>query len=526
MPFCRPLFCRLTIGYLNHSWGVGPNTFKRWERQQADATAKAVKAALEPPAEEPFSGNVIVNRELAAQRHTAQYLYAVYQRQIVSSREAFACGRKRSQELFNEYLQQWDTMKLDPNMRNHCTYWEKRARDHDAAQPMILPQIIGILRKNPTLSFAAVSEKLTDWTSSATPWCSGETIRRLFEACRYSTYLERALPLMTALQRKKAVKFGQLLRSNWGQGAGKFLVINIDEKWFMGLRAAHAKLCEVLGLEKSHLYVRHDSHISKLMVVAATGFAFEDHFENGGEGVALGLYRCWAAKTAQRQVHKAHKDPETGAITFPNVANGGTLLRVKGQQYMVDVTVTGSNEGSSTEPKFSLLRLLREHLFPDVDKLVCVGGLYEGYKPVWQWDNAGPHADGTLVQWIKETCAAKGWLWMPQSPQLPISNTCDLYVFPLMARLHAHLCREEAGKSVASTDVIWQKVQEVWRNMPSADIAMAHVLAYRVMGKVVASGGKTDFLDNDGIHSGLRKDFTRTDRGIERAAGRPALPAP
>ena len=61
MPFCRPLFCRLTIGYLNHSWGVGPNTFKRWERQQADATAKAVKAALEPPAEEPFSGNVIVN---------------------------------------------------------------------------------------------------------------------------------------------------------------------------------------------------------------------------------------------------------------------------------------------------------------------------------------------------------------------------------------------------------------------------------------------------------------------------------
>ena len=50
-----PILCylRLTIGYLNHSWGVGPNTFKRWERQQADATAKAVEAVLEPPAEEP-----------------------------------------------------------------------------------------------------------------------------------------------------------------------------------------------------------------------------------------------------------------------------------------------------------------------------------------------------------------------------------------------------------------------------------------------------------------------------------------
>ena len=59
--------------------------------------------------------------------------------------------------------------------------------------------------------------------------------------------------------------------------------------------------------------------------------------------------------------------------------------------------------------------------------------------------------------------------------------------------------------------------------MPSADIAMAHVLAYWVMGKVVANGGKTDFLDDDGIHSGLRRDFTRTDRGIERAAGRPTI---
>jgi hypothetical protein len=40
-------------------------------------------------------------------------------------------------------------------------------------------------------------------------------------------------------------------------------------------------------------------------------------------------------------------------------------------------------------------------IFPKVEGLVGPGGKYEGYKPVFQGDNAGPHIDGMLPIWLK-----------------------------------------------------------------------------------------------------------------------------
>ena len=77
---------RLTIEYLNHSWGVGPNTFRGWEKK----AAAAAKAALEPPVKEsPYDKNVIVNRSLAQARFTGKYLFALYHRQLASSVDTF-----------------------------------------------------------------------------------------------------------------------------------------------------------------------------------------------------------------------------------------------------------------------------------------------------------------------------------------------------------------------------------------------------------------------------------------------------
>ena len=506
------------MAYLSHAWGVGPTTFRRWKKERA-AAAAAPEAEVKAVAE--FSGNAIVNRDLAKERFTPKYLFAVYQRQLATSNENFTTGRVSSQELLNEAMKLWDTMAGDPTFAQTCEYWNKRARDHDAAQPDILDQILKMLKKNPSLSFPSVAGKLTSWTANATPWCSGETIRRLFEACGYCEYLERALPLMTKAQRKEAVKFGRQLRNNWGQGKGKYLVINIDEKYFAGLRTAHAKKCERLGLEKSHLYCQHGSHISQVMVLAATAYAFTDHFENGGTGYKLGLFRCEAAKTAQMDVFETVKDPESGKITRPNAKKGGKLKRARGTQYMVDCTMRGSDSGTSTDPKFNLLRLFKHHLFPAVQKLVARGGRFAGHTVVWQWDNAPPHVDKTLVSYLTSFCAAqrKPWLWRSQPAQLPISNTCDLYVFPLMARRHAHLVREQSPKAPASANVIWEVVERVWKAIPSADIASSHVLAYRVMGQLVASNGGTNFLHDEGIHSGLRRDFVHTSTGIKRRDG-------
>ena len=139
---------------------------------------------------------------------------------------------------------------------------------------------------------------------------------------------------------------------------------------------------------------------------------------------------------------------------------------------------------------------------------------------MWQWDNAPGHIDKTLVAFAKEFCAAQPtpWIWAPQSAQLPISNTCDLYVFPLMSRWHAYLCRKH-GRAPVSPDVIWTNVKAVWSRIPSANIAASHVLAYRVMEKVIKAKGGNKFITN-GMHCGVRRDFVYTDEGIRpRRAG-------
>ena len=39
----------------------------------------------------------------------------------------------------------------------------------------------------------------------------------------------------------------------------------------------NAKVCEMLGLEKSHTFLYHKNHIEKVMAVAVTGYAFSNN---------------------------------------------------------------------------------------------------------------------------------------------------------------------------------------------------------------------------------------------------------
>ena len=85
---------RLTVQYLNWSWGLGPNTLKRWVTADAAALAAAAAAARAAvaahpvePVEEPGARNVITDRALALQRYSAKYLYACHMRKLKSRRD-------------------------------------------------------------------------------------------------------------------------------------------------------------------------------------------------------------------------------------------------------------------------------------------------------------------------------------------------------------------------------------------------------------------------------------------------------
>ena len=66
--------------------------------------------------------------------------------------------------------------------------------------------------------------------------------------------------------------------------------------------------------------------------------------------------------------------------------------------YWVDTTVTGSNSGTSDEPKFPLKRVFQHSVFPNLDSLVRPGGKFDGYTVIIQGDQAGPHEEDDFVK--------------------------------------------------------------------------------------------------------------------------------
>uniref|UniRef100_A0A6U5I0W1 Uncharacterized protein n=1 Tax=Corethron hystrix TaxID=216773 RepID=A0A6U5I0W1_9STRA len=217
-------------------------------------------------------------------------------------------------------------------------------------------------------------------------------------------YAEHILPNLLPHQKENLKVFAVRLQNNWGQGGGKFLHVMFDKKWMWGLVVRqHAKSCKKKGLQKKYLKAYHRNHINKVMLTAFTAFAFDDHFENGGGGEARDISRA------------------------------------------IDCAVTGSNDGTATDPKCCLQRIFKFHVFPAVRKLVGLGGRYEGYTPVGQGDGTGPHVETAFLQFLKESCEREGWVWEPQVVQMPHANILDLLVFPAISRRHCAIARKGGG---------------------------------------------------------------------------------
>ena len=90
------------------------------------------------------------------------------------------------------------------------------------------------------------------------------------------------------------------------------------------------------------------------MVHAAVGFAFTGTPENGGEGLKISLDRCMCARVALKQQRKSTRHDD-GSLHYD-----GEVTREKGDIYQVAGNVTGTNQGTSTNPKYAL-RDLWEH---------------------------------------------------------------------------------------------------------------------------------------------------------------------
>lgn len=487
-------FTPVSMKYLAKAWGVGVNYPGKLLKQQSTKSEYTISPPNLP---------VVESKVAATVRYSPRNMFIadrIRQRKEEEEVYAFDNSKENRKYVFREQAKaEWALLPLPDRQ-----YWESRSRSQIERQPFIADNIIEAMRANPAKSYAQISADIGHWCCAATiqKWISSKL------GC--ATYAQRTLPLLTTAQMEKHVAFAKRLRNNWGLPPQKILWIHYDEKWFFGwVNRCNAKMCEVLGLERTHTYIYHKNHIEKVMAVAFTAFAFNGNVENGGDGIKLGLYRVQAARIAKKTVRKGRRD-EHGRMRYD-----GAIVRMEGDPYLVDCNVTGSDEGTSDKPRFSLMALFRDQIFPKIATLVGPGGEYAGYLPLIQGDNAGPHTDATFTNFVKGHCASKGWKWEPQAAQMPHMNNLDLAVFPMMSKRHSALLTRYSNK-MAPPQEIWDGALSVWREMGSPEIARGFILAYRIAAKVITNKGSNTFLQQHDFHSGVRQDFYPSATGVKK----------
>ena len=80
-------------------------------------------------------------------------------------------------------------------------------------------------------------------------------------------------------------------------------------------------MCEQLGLDKNLAFIYHHSHVPKTMVIAVTGYAFEENIENGGHGIKIMMHRGQGSRIAKKQVKESQMmDADNGNMMAPSFA--------------------------------------------------------------------------------------------------------------------------------------------------------------------------------------------------------------
>jgi hypothetical protein len=139
-------------------------------------------------------------------------------------------------------------------------------------------------------------------------------------------------------------------KDNWNISTENHTRIALhDEKWFWGMVCrGDAKACEELGISPVIFAAYHKSHVSKVIAAAVVGFTFEDSMDYGGEAMKLGFYHAQNFKVAQKLQRESVRQPN-GLLQ-----QNGSIIRRKGDKYMIDCCVTGSTQGTMYDPKFAL----------------------------------------------------------------------------------------------------------------------------------------------------------------------------
>ena len=100
--------------------------------------------------------------------------------------------------------------------------------------------------------------------------------------------------------------------------------------------------------------------------------------------------RAQGRKKAKRDVWESRVLPD-GSRNY-----NGDILQCKDDMYWVDCCVKVLNDGTLSDPQYSLKQILKVLIFPQVKQLVQSGGEFENAQVVIQGDRSGTHEDSML----------------------------------------------------------------------------------------------------------------------------------
>lgn len=120
--------------------------------------------------------------------------------------------------------------------------------------------------------------------------------------------------------------------------------------------------------------------------------------------------------------------------------------------YWVPMEITGSNEGTLKDPKFSLLDWFQKKEIPRLEAVAREVYALTGKKSIirYQMDGAGPHIGKELLKELDQEFNNRNWILKFQPSQSPLTNVKDFCTVPAMSK--AAMSLPEPGGSIATSD--------------------------------------------------------------------------
>lgn len=263
----------------------------------------------------------------------------------------------------------------------------------------------------------------------------------------------------------------------------QIILVHMDEKWFWSIVVRNnLKSVPFLGIEPVIHGIQNASHLDKGMVIASTAFAPQNNdYRQGGEAYLVSLTRVGKMVKAEKDTYRrVYKTDGSGKYHYPKVE--ANRLRTKGEYYFKTLEITGSSKGTRNEPKFDLVSWFDNTEIPALEALCQRIGTETGKKCIirYQMDNAGPHSEAGLQEFLQHAFERRGWMLTPQPPNSAMTNTKDDSFFPALSK---RVSREQGitnGSQNFTLEEMFRTLFKCWRELPRDMMARAYVRHFQI----------------------------------------------